>query len=109
MLTKFRKHRFHDGRSGAALTIRVIPRASRTEIANIMEDGTVRIRVTAPPVEGKANQAVIDFLAKVLDIAPSQIEIVAGKQRRDKIVAITDMSPQEVEQRILTYLQRRSR
>lgn len=109
MLTKFREHRFHDGRSGAALTIRVIPRASRTEIANIMDDGTVRIRVSAPPAEGKANQAVIEFLANVLNIAPSQIEIVAGKQRRDKIVAITDMTPQEVEQRILAYLQRHSR
>lgn len=109
MISKFRPHRFHDGRLGAALTIRVIPRASRTEITGILEDGTVRIRVTAPPAEGKANRAVVEFLAKVLQVAPSQIEIVAGQRRRDKIVAITDMTPQEVEHRIQAYLQRSSR
>lgn len=104
MLSRFRLHRFHDGRQGAALTVRVIPKASRTEIADIMEDGTVRIRVTAPPTEGRANQALVDFLAQVLDVAPSDIEIVAGHNRRDKIVAIVGLTPQEVEERLFRQM-----
>ncbi len=107
MLSRFRLHRFHDGRQGAALTVRVIPRASKTEIADILDDGTVRIRVTAPPTEGQANRVLVDFLAEVLDVAASNIEIVAGQNRRDKIVAIVGLTPQEVEERLYRYLGKR--
>ncbi|RMD65062.1 YggU family protein [Candidatus Parcubacteria bacterium] len=99
-----RQFRFHDGRKGSALAIRVTPRASRNEIVEILHDGTVRIRLTAPPVEGKANQALIKFLAKVLDVSPSRIEIVAGHSGRDKLVSIQDMTPEEAHRRILEHL-----
>ncbi len=104
-----KRHYFHDGRRGTALTVRVIPRASRTELAGILEDGTLRIRVTAPPVEGKANRAVIRLLADILQVKTNQIEIVAGHNGRDKIITVTDLSPQEAESRIQTYLENRSR
>jgi uncharacterized protein (TIGR00251 family) len=98
-----RKFRLHDGKHGAALTIRVTPRARKTEFSGIMEDGTVRIRIAAPPVEGKANKALIHFLSKVLKVRKNQIEIVAGEKGLDKIVSILDMTAEQVQERILKY------
>jgi len=100
-----REYHLHDGKKGAALAVRVTPRASRNEIVEISSDGTVRIRLTAPPTEGKANAALIDFLAGVLEIAPSRIEIVAGTTGRDKLISILDMETGEVQRKILTYLE----
>jgi uncharacterized protein len=100
-----KKYHLHDGKKGAALAIRVTPRASRNEIVEVLSDGTVRIRLTAPPVDGKANEALIEFLSKVLDIAPSRIEIVAGLTGRDKLVSILDMDAELVHTRILQNLQ----
>jgi hypothetical protein len=96
-----RKFRLHDGQYGAALTIRVTPRARKTEFSGILDDGTVRIRVSAPPVEGKANRELIKFLSKVLKVRRNKIEIVAGKKSLDKIVSVIDLSAEEVQQRIL--------
>jgi uncharacterized protein len=102
---EMKKYHLHDGKKGAALAIRVTPRASHNEIVEVLSDGTVRIRLTAPPVEGKANEALIEFLSKVLDIAPSKIEIVAGVTGRDKLVSILDMDAEMVHTRILQNLQ----
>jgi hypothetical protein len=101
-----RKFKLHNGKSGAALTVRVTPRARRTEVAEILEDGTIRIRVTAPPVEGKANAALVRFLAEVLGISKNRIEIVAGEKGLDKIVTITDLSAAEVQRRMQTWIDR---
>jgi uncharacterized protein (TIGR00251 family) len=100
-----RKFRLHDGKRGAALTIRVTPRARKTEFSGLMEDGTLRIRVSAPPVEGKANRALIKFLSKVLKVRKNQIEIVAGEKGLDKIVSILDMSAEQVQEKILEHLE----
>lgn len=99
-----RKFQFHDGRRGAALAIRITPRARRNEVAEVLNDGTIRIRLTAPPVEGKANKALIQFLSQILDVPPSRISIVAGETGRDKLVSILDMEPEEAQRRILEHL-----
>jgi hypothetical protein len=101
-----RKFKLHGGKSGSAITVRVTPRARRTEVAEILEDGTIRIRVTAPPVEGKANAALIEFLADALKIRKSRIEIVAGEKGLDKIVSITDLSSGEVQRRLQEWIDR---
>jgi uncharacterized protein (TIGR00251 family) len=101
-----RKFKLHGGKGGSALTVRVTPRARRTEVAEVLEDGTLRIRVTAPPVEGKANAALIQFLAEALEIRKSRIEIVAGERGLDKIVSITDLSAPEVQRRLQEYIDR---
>lgn len=98
-----KKFQLHDGKHGAALTIRVTPRSRKTEFSGILEDGTVRIRVSAPPVEGKANKALINFLSKVLKVRKNQIEIVAGEKGLDKIVSILDMTAEQVQERILEH------
>ncbi len=100
-----RKFRLHDGKKGAALTVRVTPRARRTEIGELMADGTLRIRVQQPPVEGKANKALIEFLADLLDVRKRRIEIVAGEHGLDKIVSILDMTAKEVQERIEAVLE----
>ena len=92
------------GRSGAALAVRVVPRSKREEISAILDDGTLKIRITAPPVEGKANRALIEFLSRVLDVPKSSIEIIAGEKGKNKLVAILDLDAQVVNQRILDWL-----
>lgn len=98
------RFKLHDGKGGAALTVRVTPRARKSEISGFREDGTLKIRVTAPPVEGKANAAVIKVLASVLSVRKRNIEIVAGHKGLDKIISIMDMTAAEVERRILEHI-----
>ena len=99
-----RRFKLHNGKHGAALTVRVTPRARKSEVGGILEDGTVRIRIQEPPVEGKANRALVTFLSKVLGVRKNRIEIVAGQKGLDKIVAVEAMTAEEVENRIQGYL-----
>jgi uncharacterized protein (TIGR00251 family) len=96
--------KFSNGKRGAALPVRVIPRASRNEIVEILSDQTVKIRLTAPPVENKANEELIMFLADVLDLPKSRLDIVAGEKGRDKLVSILDITSEEVHKKILENL-----
>jgi uncharacterized protein (TIGR00251 family) len=100
-----RKFHLHDGRRGSALAVRVTPRASRNEITEIQSDGTVKVRLTAVPVEGEANQALIAFLAEVLGVAPSKLDIVAGLSGKDKLISVLDMDKDEVHRRLVAYLE----
>jgi uncharacterized protein (TIGR00251 family) len=95
-----RDFHLHDSRSGAALAVRVIPRAKQNKIVEISSDGTVKIRLTAPPVGGKANRALIELLAGVLDVPAARIEIIAGETGRNKLVSILDLDAQTVQERI---------
>ena len=99
-----RRYKLHNGKKGAALTIRVTPRSRKTEFGGVMEDGTIRVRVAAPPVEGKANTALVKFLAKVLGVRKNRFDIVAGEKGLDKIISILDMSAKDAEQRIQGFL-----
>ena len=99
-----RNFKLHDGKMGAAITVRITPRTAKNEITEIMDDGTVKIRLTAPPVEGKANQGLIEFLAKVLNVKRDRIEIISGLTSREKIVTILDLSPEELQARILSHI-----
>ncbi len=100
-----RKFNLHDGRRGAALAVRVTPRASRDEITEIQSDGTVKVRLTAPPVDGDANKALVKFMAEVLGTTMNKIEIVAGLSGKDKLISILDMDKDEVHNRLLAYLE----
>lgn len=100
-----RKYRFHDAKVGAALAVRVTPRASKNRITEVLGNGTVKIQLTAPPVDGEANAKLIAFLAQVLDVPKSQIEIVAGATGRDKLVTVTGMNTATLHERILASLE----
>jgi uncharacterized protein (TIGR00251 family) len=103
-MTNQRAFNLHNGRRGAAITVRVIPRASRNEIAGVQPDGTIKIRLTAAPVEGQANKALIEYLAEVLNVAKSKIEIVAGLSGRDKLITILDLDSDTVQEKILSQV-----
>ena len=85
---------------GVTFAVRVVPRASRNEIAGIHGDA-LKIRLTAPPVEGRANEALIAFLARRLGVRKSQVEIVAGATSRRKMIRVTGLLVQEMEERLL--------
>jgi uncharacterized protein len=99
-----RKYHLHDGKKGSALAVRVTPRASRNEIVSVLSDGTIKVHLTAPPVEGQANEALIKFMAEVLGVAPSRIDIVAGSSGRDKLVSVLDMDSQTVHDKIVSHI-----
>ncbi len=80
----------------ATVSVRIQPRASRNGVV-LMEGGGFKIRLTAPPVDGAANEALIRFLADILSLPKSQVEIVTGHTSREKIVRITGIGQQEAE------------
>ena len=82
---------------GVTFAVRVVPRASKNEIVGLHGDA-LKVRLTAPPVEGRANEALIAFLAKRLGVRKGQVEIVAGATSRRKMVRVTGLSLQEVEE-----------
>jgi uncharacterized protein (TIGR00251 family) len=84
---------------GALLSVRVQPRASRDEIVGWRE-GVLRVRVTAPPLEGRANAAVAALLAGALGVRPSAVRVVRGETGRDKVVSVAGLAPGEVEARL---------
>jgi uncharacterized protein (TIGR00251 family) len=77
------------------LDILVQPRASRAKIGP-MHDGRLKIAVTAPPVDGEANAAVIELFAKQLGIPRSSVEIVAGASSRRKTIKIANVTEQQI-------------
>ena len=83
----------------AVLSVRVQPRASRNEAAGLVGD-TLKIRLTAPPVEGEANDACLAFLAKLLDLAPSRLAIIQGARSRTKLIRITGLTQEAVRARL---------
>jgi uncharacterized protein (TIGR00251 family) len=99
-----KEYHLHNGKKGSALAVRITPRASRNEVAEILHDGTIRIRLTAPPAEGKANKALAKFLSDILSVPQSKIEIIVGKTGRDKLVSILDMDAETAHQKILEHL-----
>lgn len=79
--------------------LKVVPRASRTEIAS-REGPELRLRVTAPPVDSAANQAVLDFLAEKLAVPRGQVGLIRGATHSRKTVSLTGISLAEVELRL---------
>lgn len=89
-----------DKAGAVVLTIRVAPRASKDEIAGLHGDA-LKVRLCAPPVEGKANEALVRFLAKTLDIPARSVELVSGATGRNKLVRIHGLSAVAVKERLL--------
>ena len=76
--------------------VRVLPRASRDEIVG-ERGGTLVVRLTAPPVEGRANEALCRLLAKRLGVAKGRVTVVRGASSRDKLVEIEGISRDALE------------
>ena len=80
-------------------TIRVHPRAKKNAITGELGDA-LKVALTAPPVEGKANAACIDFFAKLLEVPRSSVTIAAGQTSRMKVIRIVGVSAVEIEKRL---------
>lgn len=74
----------------AQIAVRLTPRGHRDELIGV-EDGVLHARVSAPPVDGKANAALRKLLAKRLGIGPSKVTVVRGQKSRDKLVEVEGM------------------
>ena len=75
----------------ATLSVRVVPRSAREGVAGYVE-GVVRIRLNAPPVEGRANEALIRFLAKALGVPRARVTLVSGETGRNKMVRVAGIT-----------------
>ncbi len=89
--------------SSARIKVRVQPKASRNQVVGYAGEA-LRLRVTAPPEGGKANEAVVSLLAQALDIAKSRVRIVRGHSSRDKLVAVEAMTPGEAQRRLADFI-----
>jgi uncharacterized protein (TIGR00251 family) len=81
--------------TGVVFRIRVVPRASRCEVAGIQDDA-LKLRIKAPPVEGKANEECIRLLAEFLGVKKTQVTIVAGHTSRTKTVSVEGRKAREI-------------
>lgn len=77
------------------IRVRVLPRTSKNQIVGI-DGGVFKVKLTAPAVEGKANKALVQFLAKKLGLPKRDIEIVSGERSREKSLKINGLSVEEV-------------
>lgn len=85
--------------NGVTIDVLIQPKSSRDEITGVHGD-RLKIKLTAPPVDGKANAALIAFLATTLGISKSAISIVRGETSRQKRIRITGMTAEQVKLRI---------
>jgi uncharacterized protein (TIGR00251 family) len=83
------------------LQVRVQPKASRNAVT-VESDGPIRVALTAPPVEGAANKALVAFLAERLGIAKRCVELVKGEKSREKTVRVTGMEADEVRRKLIS-------
>lgn len=89
--------KFSDAMRGAAFTVKIVPKANKTEIVGIQEDGTIKIRLMSPPVEGQANEELITFLSEFLHVSRKDIEIVAGMDSRMKLISVLNVRAEDVD------------
>lgn len=89
----------HDSPGGCTFAVKVHPRAKKNAITGEVGD-ELKLALTAPPVEGKANQACIEFLADVLKVPRSSITIAAGQTSRKKVIRVAGLAAEEVRQRL---------
>lgn len=88
----------------AVLRIKIIPRSSRSEFVEIMEDGTIKIRLSAPPVEGKANKALVEFLSRMLVVKREDISILSGQTNRTKMISVLNTNREILLTRITKWI-----
>ena len=89
----------HARPDGVHLTIRVVPRAARDAIQGVHDD-MLKIRLRAPPVDNKANEALVCFLAEKLDLPRGRVRLVAGAAGRTKQVVVSGLDPGDLARRL---------
>jgi uncharacterized protein (TIGR00251 family) len=93
----------HESAKGITFAVKVHPRARKNAITGIVGNA-LKLALTAPPVEGRANQAVIEFFAELFAIPRSSVTIASGETSRNKIVRIAGLSKPVAEQKLAEKL-----
>jgi uncharacterized protein len=83
----------------ATFAVRVHPRAKKNAITGEAGDA-LKLSLTAPPIDGKANQACIEFFAKLLKLPRSSVTIAAGQTSRNKVIHVAGMTAEQVRERL---------
>lgn len=84
---------------GVSFKIRVQPKAAKNQLAGIMDDA-LKVRLTAPPVDGAANKACVEFFADFFGVAKSQVEILTGFTGRTKLIKVNGLTKAEAAEKI---------
>jgi uncharacterized protein (TIGR00251 family) len=84
---------------GVTFAVKVHPRAKKNAITGEVGNA-LKLALTAPPVDGKANDACVDFFAKLLEVARSSVTIAAGQSSRNKVIRVAGLSAEEVRKRL---------
>jgi uncharacterized protein (TIGR00251 family) len=88
-----------DSSSGVTFTVKVHPRAKKNAITGELGD-TLKLSLTAPPIDGKANEACIEFFARLLKVARSSVTIASGQSSRRKVIRVVGISTEEIRKSI---------
>jgi uncharacterized protein len=88
-----------DAPGGASFAVRVHPRAKKNAITGELSDA-LKISLTAPPVDGRANQACIEFFAKLLKVPRTSVTIASGQTNRNKVVRVAGLTAQQLRDRL---------
>jgi len=91
--------RIEESAAGATIAVKVHPRAKKNAITGEVGDA-LKVALTAPPVDGKANEAVIDFFAKLLKVPRSSVSIASGLTGRNKVIRVAGLSAEQVRARL---------
>jgi uncharacterized protein (TIGR00251 family) len=100
-----RNYQLHDGKKGAAIAVRVTPRATKNQIVGALHDGTVKIHIAAAPSEGQTNEKLIEFLSSILGVPKDRIEVVAGGTGSDKLVSVLDIDSETLHRKIVENME----
>jgi uncharacterized protein (TIGR00251 family) len=84
---------------GASFAVKIHPRAKKDAITGEVGDA-LKVSITAPPIEGRANQACIEFFANLLKVPRSSVTIAAGQNSQSKVMRVSGLSAQEVRSRL---------
>jgi len=87
------------------INLKVITGAQHTEICDLMDDGSLKVKLHAKPVEGKANLELIRLLAEVLGISRQEIEIISGSQSRRKVVKVLGLTQDQLNLKIIQKME----
>ncbi len=85
--------------AGISFAVKVHPRAKKNAITGEVGDA-IKLALTAPPVDGKANQACIEFFAKLLKVPRSSVTIASGESSRNKVIRVAGLSAEEIRKRL---------
>lgn len=92
--------KIEDGRDGVSFAVKVHPRAKKNAITGELGDA-LKLSLTTPPSEGRANEACIEFLAKLLKVPRSSVTIASGQTSRNKVIRVAGVSARYVQERLL--------